>query len=300
MPRSTSWIRRPAVMAITVLLALPPAVIGGKPTPEPHDITDTDAGVRAAEAAAERMADAYGIAAETSALTVWQVGDRVLVGPAGSTVTVIEVREKNGDVGARMHATEPSASDAAESSTHVDALSTTAISGGWQMVGDNCWIDASRQNSYMDVCYHKYRATNDGSATYDYYALDMFTTFATTGFGLETGDPWIKAQPASSSPAATWYDWRPRSDRTFCGDVNLGVSVNGFPLSISGSQCETWDITKYARAGEFRNKWTEGICQTQRDERELEFTVAVRVAQGKVPTWTFDWYEHVQFASCPT
>ena len=120
------------------------------------------------------------------------------------------------------------------------------------MVGDNCWIDASRQNSYMDVCYHKYRATNDGSATYDYYALDMFTTFATTGFGLETGDPWIKAQPASSSPAATWYDWRPRSD------------------------------------------------QTQRDERELEFTVAVRVAQGKVPTWTFDWYEHVQFASCPT
>ena len=81
-------------------------------------------------------------------------------------------------------------------------------------------------------------------------------------------------------------------------NVNLGVSVNGFPLSLSGSQCETWDITKYARAGEFRNKWTEGLCQTERGERELKFTVAVRVAQGKVPTWSFDWFEHVQLASC--
>jgi hypothetical protein len=128
----------------------------------------------------------------------------------------------------------------------------------------------------------------------------MFSTFAITGGLYEIGDPWIYATRSASSPATTWHDWKPRQDTTQCGSVNLSVSVNSFPLSISGNQCETWDITKYATAGQFRNKWTEGICQMQTGERSLEFTVAVRVAQGKVPTWSFDWYEHAQVASCPT
>jgi hypothetical protein len=298
MARPTARFRRSVVVAIALSMTVPTATFGGKPAPEPRDITGSDAGVRAADAAAARITDDYGIPTEPSDLRVWQVGDRVLAGPAGSTITVTEIRDKDGGTGIRVSATEPSVADAARTSTPDAPAAAGPGLAGWKLVGDHCWIDLSRESSYMDVCYHKYRATNDGSATHDYFALNMFTTFATPGFGLETGDPWIKAWPSSTSPAATWHDWQPRADRTFCGAVNVGVSVNGFPLSLSGSQCETWDITKYARAGEFRNKWTEGLCQTERGERELEFTVAVRVAQGKVPTWSFDWFEHVQIASC--
>jgi hypothetical protein len=129
----------------------------------------------------------------------------------------------------------------------------------------------------------------------------MFSTFATPEPLLETGDPWIKAWPSSGSPAATWHDWKPRADATGCtSNVNLSTSVNGFGLSLSGNRCETWDVTKGGPAGTFTNAWREGLCQMENEERELEFTVAVKVAQGKVPTWNFDWLEHVQLASCIT
>ena len=44
--------------------------------------------MRAADDAAARITDEYGIPTEPSDLSVWQVGDRVLAGPAGSTISI--------------------------------------------------------------------------------------------------------------------------------------------------------------------------------------------------------------------
>jgi hypothetical protein len=291
--------RWPAGVVVTGLLftAVPVSADAGRPVTPAREITETRTGASAARAAAERITEVYGIPTSAAELDVWQVGARRLVGPSGSLVAAREVIGSDGETGLVVSATEPIPANRDPSPVRIDAAAVPAANG-WRLVGDHCWIDATRESAFMDVCYHKWKATSDGSITHDYYLLDMFSTFATPGFGLETGDPWIHARLSPSSPDATWFKWKPGTDTTQCGGVNLSIAVNGIPLSVTGNQCETWNITKYADPGAFRNGWIEGICQIQREERELEFTVAVRVAQGKVPTWNFDWYEHVQMASC--
>jgi hypothetical protein len=301
MTRSVARRRVRAAVAIAAVLVagIPASTSAGRPGAPVREISGTPAGAAAARDAATRISGTYGIPTRAAELGVWQVGARRIVGPAGSLISAREVIGADGETGLLVSATEPMGANGDSAPVRIDAASLPATNG-WELVGDHCWVDATRGSGFMDVCYHKWKATSDGSAAHDFYLLDMFSTFATTGFGLETGDPWIHAWLSPASPDATWFKWKPGTDTTQCGGVNLSIAVNGIPLALSGNQCETWNITKYADAGRFRNGWIEGICQIQRDERELEFTVAVRVAQGKVPTWNFDWYEHVQMASCLT
>jgi hypothetical protein len=269
-----------------------------------EDVTDTAAGRAAIRRAIERMRERYGIEAAVDELTVWAIGDRRIVGPRGSAIAVREVTRPNGSVARYVEATE-AAGEGAPGNVEIvrlDELQAAGLELGWQLVGDHCWIDdADRDFSWMDVCYHKYQATKDGSAAHDYYALQMFTTFAVPWYLGEIGDPWIEARPDPKGAAHTWFDWSPRADSTRnCENPQLSVSVNGFGLSLPALQCETWDITKYAAAGKFRNQWREGLCQFQHEERELAFEVVSKVGQGKVPRWVFPWHEDVQVASCLT
>jgi hypothetical protein len=293
---------RPLVLAFIfgLAFALPAGTFAARPAAIMQDITASGEGSTLAHAAADRMNSRYGVRTDAASLTVWELGEHRIAGPKGSKLTATEVIGADGERSLRVSTSEPAGRTVAAHSARVATEGLAAAALGWQMVGSWCWTDmADRDISYMDVCYHKWKATADGSPKYDYYALDMFSTFATPEPLLETGDPWIKAWPTSASPAATWHDWKPRSDATGCSsNVNLSTSVNGFGLSLSGNRCETGDITKGGPAGTFTNAWREGLCQMENGERELEFTVAVRVAQGKVPRWSFDWLEHVQVASC--
>lgn len=151
----------------------------------------------------------------------------------------------------------------------------------------------------MDVCYVKYKLTSDGDTGSDYFALNMFSTFAAPAFGVEIGDPWIQSNPGSGA-THYWTDWDPGADTELpCSpSVSLSVEARGVGLSVQGSQCAVWDITKYATAGKFRNKWTEGFCMMRQGETQLEFEVVSRVAQNKVPTWTFNWFMNSQAAAC--
>jgi hypothetical protein len=305
-PRQTGGGRRSrrVTLSLALLLAavVPAATLAAKPAPAPRDITASARGAALAEAAADRMRERYGVATDANDLAVWEFGEHRIAGPKGAKLTTTEVVGRDGVTSVRVSTSEPAGKTGGPHEVRLMAEGQAAGTLGWQMVGSSCWTDlADRDTSYMDVCYHKWKATSDGSAAHDYFALDMFSTFATPEPLLETGDPWIKAWPSSGSPAATWHDWKPRADATGCtSNVNLSTSVNGFGLSLSGNRCETWDVTKGGPAGTFTNVWREGLCQMENEERELEFTVAVRVAQGKVPRWNFDWLEHVQLASCIT
>lgn len=301
MPRSTSLARprRALFVALGLLLALAPmqASAAGPPRPSIRDITDTAQGRAFALGASRRIADRYGIHLPVASLSVWIVGGRRMAGPRGATVSMRERRLEDGTVGRGYEATEAPAGAVVGDAVALRSIDEAPT--GWQLVGSSCWIDDHDQGSWMDVCYHKYRATSDGSTRYDYYALNMFSTFAVPQFGLEVGDPWIEARPGKGA-AHAWHDWDPRedTDRPCTSTVSLEVVVRGIPLTVSASQCATWDITKYATAGNLRNKWTEGFCMMRQGETSLEFEVASRVAQDKVPTWTFAWYEEADVAAC--
>jgi hypothetical protein len=290
--------RRPLLLALGLLLALSPmqTSAAGPARPGIRDITHTPEGRSFAVQASQRIEERYGIRLPAESLRVWSVGGRRMAGPRGASLAVRERRFEDGTIGRAYEASEAPTGAVGD----VVALATMEEAPtGWQLVGSSCWIDDHDESSWMDVCYHKYRATSDGSTRYDYYALNMFSTFATPQFGLEVGDPWIEARPATGAPHA-WHDWDPREDTTrpCTSTVSLQVVVRGIPLTVSASQCATWDITKYATAGKFRNKWTEGFCMMRQGETSLEFEIASRVAQGKVPTWTFAWYEEADLAAC--
>ena len=101
-------------------------------------------------------------------------------------------------------------------------------------------------------------------------------------------DCWLAAQRSGGGVQA-WEDWDPRSDRNVgnCSSVNVGVDFLA-ALSFTATQCELWDITKYAEAGRFQNKWSCGcIFPFGADgEREVAYMIEVSVPQGQGAVWT--------------
>lgn len=296
--KSRRSIRAVALVTAYAIAMLPADVAAARPpSPSVVDITSTAQGQEAAAQAAAIMMSKYGISASADSLRVWDVGEGTIVGPTGSTITINQERASDGTMQQYLTATEPSPNGSDATQTQMSEASITAT--GWSLVGSSCYIDPNRGTVWMDVCYQKYKATSDGSSSYDYYALNMFSTFAAPGFGWEIGDPWIESSPAAGA-AHTWFDWKPRSDsdQACSTTVYLTITVAGFPLTVAGNQCATWDITKYATAGKFRNKWTEGFCMIRTGETELEFEIASRVTQGGVPGWQFSWYKEADPGSC--
>ena len=292
--------RLAAILAVLLALATVQASVAKGPPAGPRDITHTPEGRSFALTASRRIAERYGIDLPVDSLTVWSMGGRRMAGPRGASLTIHERRLPDGTIGRMYEATEvPDAAGRAQIGEPVELATLEDAPTGWQLVGSSCWIDDHDQGSWMDVCYHKYRATSDGSTRYDYYALNMFSTFAVPQFGLEVGDPGIEARPGKGAVHA-WHDWDPREDTTLpcTSTVSLEVVVREIPLTVTASQCATWDITKYATAGMFRNKWTEGFCMMRQGETSLEFEIASRVAQNGVPTWSFAWYEEADIAAC--
>jgi len=299
---SSAWKRPSAgVLAVGIVLAPVLAAATVEPSPErparPVEVTDTARGrAFAAEAAERAVAAGTSIAADDFA--IWEVGGRLVAGPPGAVPDIQPVRGPNGADGERVSVAEPIV-DGTRPAVEQQAVAVEAA--GWHLVGSSCWIEERRDgDAWIDVCYHKHRATSDGSSRYDYYALKLFATAGLDGCcWYELGDQWIEAARNGGDPQR-WHDWSPRSDASVgsCTSVNLSVRVNGYGLSAPFTQCETWDITKYAAAGRFRNRWKEGFCMQVRGEREVAFNIASRVAQGSVPYWKFTWFNGRDWAGC--
>lgn len=301
MPYTVSRASRPVLLALALTITLPTVMLAARPSRSgPVDITQTARGQEIAGQASERIAAKYGISMAPDDFSVWQVGDGHVAGPRGASLGVREVLDADGYVGYTYSATEAPAGAQAGQQIQGTALAAQ-LAGSWSVVGSYCWTDDHTDvPGWMDVCYTKYKLTSDGDPGSDYYALNMFSTFAAPGFGSEIGDPWIEATPASGSPTHNWADWEPADDTTRACSTTYGitVSVRGVPLTVQVTQCQTWDITKYATAGKFRNKWTEGICMMRQGETSLEFEIVSRVSQSAVPTWAFNWHESTTPAAC--
>jgi hypothetical protein len=298
----TNWRAiRPIIVVLTLVLVMPPSLVAGAgPTsPAPRDVTNTREGRDFAARASERVARKYGIEMSADSMTVWKFGDRMIAGPKGTRLTMTEQLGNNGMVNHRFTATEAASGSVPGEPVHLSEI-TPQVTGSWTLVGSYCWIDQrSGQISWMDVCYAKYKLSSDGDTGSDYFALNMYSTFAAPTFGFEIGDPWIQSNPAAGV-THNWTDWDPAADTELpcTTQVHLTVVAKGVGLTVTGQQCAVWDITKYATAGKFRNKWTEGFCMMRQGETSLEFEIVSRVAQGKVPGWTFNWLESYQPAAC--
>ena len=75
---------------------------------------------------------------------------------------------------------------------------------------NNCFSQISDTWTVLDHCYYKYKLANDGSSSYDWYALHRYGT-------ARRNSPWvldlarIRAYRSGGS-SQTWADWNPRVD----------------------------------------------------------------------------------------
>ena len=279
-----------AAVALSWLIAgtvLAPGVAIGRDTAPDlpigaSDITDTANGKRLIKEAKERFERQGHKAGELRAV---RDGSGVLIVPRKSRLVVYDRTVKNGKV---LPMLAPLTAEDPASITERSGATELAEAAGptWSFVGNHCFTQISDTWATLDHCYYKYKLANDGSGTYDWYALNRFGT-------ASNNSPWvldeakIRAYRYSGS-SQTWADWTPRSNWSAgsCSTVNIGISTPVGGLSKSFERCpEKVTFTKSANGSQpdYTQTW---FGRRTRGNRELNFEIAVRVKQGGTATWT--------------
>jgi hypothetical protein len=279
-----------AAVALSLLIAgtvLAPGVAIGQGTAHAlpigaSDITDTANGKRLIKEAKERFERQGHKAGELRAV---RDGSGVLIVPRKSRLVVYDRTVKNGKVLpmlAPLTAEDPASVTGSSGATEL----AEAAGPTWSFVGNHCFTQISDTWATLDHCYYKYKLANDGSGTYDWYALNRFGT-------ASNNSPWvldeakIRAYRYSGS-SQTWADWTPRSNWSAgsCSTVSIGISTPVGGLSKSFERCpEKVTFTKSANGSQpdYTQTW---FGRRTRGNRELNFEIAVRVKQGGTATWT--------------
>ena len=276
-----------AAVALSLLVAgtvLAPGVAMGQDTAAAlpkgaSDITETAKGKQLIKETKERLARQ---GHKTGELRAVRDGSGILIVPKKARLVVYERTVKNGkDVPllAPLTLEEPSAVS--------ESLAATELAGPtWSFVGNHCFTQISDTWATLDHCYYKYKLANDGSSTYDWYALNRFGT-------ASNNSPWvldeakIRAYRYSGSSQA-WADWTPRSNWSAgsCSTVSISISSPVGGLSRSFERCpEKVTFTKSANGSQpdYTQTWSG---RRTRGNRELNFEIAVRVKQNGTATWT--------------
>lgn len=267
-----------AVLAALLLSAMmAPSPTSGA-TPD-LDITETRRGRVLAEAAAARFTD-LGVVTAPESLVVLDYGsDGHMIVPRGAQV-----------LGPGSIITSPHALSRLQAQRSFPSLDGTMApapmaTSEWKLVSDLCFTRRPTGEHWMDTCYHLRRLTNDGNSTHDYYGLAVFATAHSPR--LESA--YVSSRRCCGATQA-WFDWDLRGDvDTSCRSITLGLSAFGFGFTRGHTQCEKWDITKGAAAGEFRNTWLKNSFGWVDGDRETAFMIGVKVPQGGWPQWYIDW-----------
>jgi hypothetical protein len=252
-------------------LATPSGTTGTNAAGE--DVTGTSLGRDLAAQAAGRFT-ARGISTSPAELVVVKRGGEYLVLPSN-------LRDTGGDAIVASPADRPAPGPAAF------AVAATPY---WDLNNDACF-ETVRVDGFMTTCFHLFKLMNDPNGSYDYWTLHMFGTAVNSlanGYGLESA--YVYAYRNSSSATMYWYDWDPGADSSInCSQIQLGVAYASYGLTFGHTQCETWDITRWAGyPGRFKTQWNKGFFYVNGD-REAAFEVLVRVPQGGAPIWNLDW-----------
>jgi len=132
----------------------------------------------------------------------------------------------------------------------------------------------------VDHCYYKYKLGNDGNASYDWYALHRYGT-------AYNNSPWVLDQAKirayrSGGSSQSWADWNPRANwyGGNCSTTSVSISTPIGGLSQSFERCPeqvTFSKTSPGTQPDYTQTW---FGLGTRGNREVNFEIAVRVAQG--------------------
>jgi hypothetical protein len=158
--------------------------------------------------------------------------------------------------------------------------SAALASPSWSVTGNNCFTRISDTWAILDHCYYKFRLANDGNSSYDWYALRRYGT-------ARNNSPWVLDQVRlrayrSGGSSQTWADWSPRSNWSggSCSTTSIGISSPIGGISQSFERCPdqvTFSKSANGTQPDYTQTW---FGLGTRDNREVEFEIAVRVKQG--------------------
>ena len=158
---------------------------------------------------------------------------------------------------------------------------TSALAApAWKFVSNNCFTFLDSPWAVLDHCYYKYKLANDGSSSYDWYALHRYGT-------ASRNSPWvldlarIRAYRSGGS-SQKWADWTPRSNWSGggCSTTSIGISTPIGGISRSFERCPeevTFTKSTSGTQPDYTQTW---FGLGTRGNREVNFEIAVRVAQG--------------------
>ena len=279
-----------AAVALSMLIAgmvIAPGVAIGQDTAQAlpkgaSDITGTAKGRQLIREARERFERRGHKAGELRAV---RDGSGILVVPKESRLVVYGRTMKNGkDLPLLAPLTPEDPASVTESSEAAELAAMAAPT--WSFVGNHCFTQISDTWATLDHCFYKYKLANDGSGSYDWYALNRYGT-------ASNNSPWVLDQAKIrayrySGSSQTWADWTPRSNWSAgsCSTVTIGITSPVGGLSKSFERCpEKVTFTKSANGSQpdYTQTW---FGRRTRGNRELNFEIAVRVKQGGTATWT--------------
>ena len=157
----------------------------------------------------------------------------------------------------------------------------------WNLVATKCFARKVHAGdlTWIDACWQLHKLTHDGSARKDYFQL---TYYGTGGPGpLEDLNALGLRVTPNASPTQQWVDWNPKSDWSGgdCQTIDIGISYVAF-FTYTIHQCpDQWGITKGVAAGKFTEAWLN--LNGTNENREVGFSIVVKVNQGQRPGWTF-------------
>lgn len=239
------------------------------------DITDTAKGQKLIREAKGRYAEAGHKAGELRAV---KDATGILIAPVDTTFDTYAATLEDGSTVAALAPL--TADDPAwvqeETAAEVAALAAPT----WTFVKNHCFSQISDTWSVLDHCYYKFKLANDGSSSYDWYALQRYGT-------AHRNSPWVLDRARirayrSGGSSQSWADWSPRVDwyGGSCSTTSIGISTPVGGISKSFERCPdqvTFSKSANGTQPDYTQTW---FGLGTRGNRELNFEIAVRVAQG--------------------
>ena len=240
------------------------------------DITDSAKAQKLIREAKERYAERGHKAGELRAV---EDATGILIAPIDTKFTTYTATLEDGS---EVTALAPLTADDPAPVVDVDAVSEAAALAGpaWSVVGNNCFSQIGDTWSVLDHCYYKFKLANDGSSSYDWYALQRYGT-------AHRNSPWvldlarIRAYRSGGS-SQSWADWNPRVDwyGGSCSTTSIGISTPVGGISKSFERCPdqvTFSKSANGTQPDYTQTW---FGMGTRGNREVNFEIAVRVTQG--------------------
>jgi hypothetical protein len=240
------------------------------------DITDTATGRKLIREATARYAERGQKAGELRAV---RDATGIVIAPLDTTFDTYTATLEDGS---RVTALAPlTAEDPAWDRHEAAAAEAAALAAPtWTFVTNRCFSQISDTWAVLDHCYYKYKLANDGSSSYDWYALQRYGT-------ARRNSPWVLDRARlrayrSGGSSQSWADWNPRVDwyGGSCSTTTIGISTPVGGISKSFERCPdqvTFSKSANGTQPDYTQTW---FGLGTRGNRELNFEIAVRVAQG--------------------